>query len=64
MPLQMRVAAESRVVGQAEEKKGTTKTDKAVKSDDAAAPVFLWNEAVCVAAWIEPRPAMQALRRP
>jgi hypothetical protein len=25
----------------------TTKADKAVKSDDAAVPVFLWNEAIC-----------------
>jgi hypothetical protein len=34
--LERKAAAESRVVGQADENKGTTKTDKAVKSDDAA----------------------------
>jgi hypothetical protein len=33
--------------GRENESRVTTTTDKAVKSDDAALPVFLWNEAVC-----------------
>jgi hypothetical protein len=45
--LSRKAAAEVRVDRQADETKGTGKADKAVKSDDAAVPVFLWNEAVC-----------------
>jgi hypothetical protein len=40
-------AAAKRSEGQEERAQRTTNTDKAVKDDNAAVPVFLWNEAVC-----------------
>jgi hypothetical protein len=42
-----KIAAQTRLADETDANKATTTTDKAVKSDDEAVPVFLWNEAVC-----------------